>query len=622
MKKIGIILDYYHNITILSLVERLQLECEHEGYQLIIFEGRPVDMSDDVIKGYHSVYSTIQKNSLDGLIVVSLSLINQDSIEKLNSFLVQLQMPVVTIGRRIGKFPVVQTDNFSGITSVFQHLYSHNKRKIAFVTGDIRQKDGLDRLNQYIKLLREYNMNINEDLIYYGNFMKKAGQDAAIKFREKIKSNEIDSIIFSNDSMASGALDTFKTMGIRCPEDIAITGYDNVSWTALCEPPLTTVSQNYAEMAVQVFALLQQCMLEKPVEYTTLVAASLVVRRSCGCDCIQLQFDNEGLTGMSVEEIFFSEQIQTYEIQLLLARLQQTLVYHGIQDFVIVSYPKPLLFDNFYTLNLPEYSNIMFALLDGEIVDTETTFPSYQILPDVLLEKMNAGALIIKPLFFAREIFGYCAAPCVKDNDRLLSEVRLYLSEHIKGAMLLQEHIDMETRLNETLEELKLVNNKLSILSNRDELTGLYNRRGFFLESASYLKENLKDYYLLIYIDMDNLKNINDNFGHEEGDIAITMVAKLLTESVRENDIVCRQSGDEFIVFIKEAKKEMISFFESRFTEKIARMNEDSSKAYEVNFSWGFVYANRCESLDDCLHVADERMMASKKEKKAATHEL
>ncbi len=618
MKKIGIILDYYYNVTILSLVEQLNKDCKREGYQLIVFEGRPFDILEKVIIGYHSVYSIIQTKSLDGLILVSHTITNPNNIERVNNFLVKLDIPVVTIGRKIGNFPVVQTDNISGIAEAFHHLYhKHNKRKIAFVSGDLRQTDGLERYEQYIKVLQEHNLKINEDVIFYGAFMKKSGYDAAIKFSDKIRAKEIDSIIFSNDGMAKGAMDAFMTLGIQCPKDVAITGYDNISWAALCEPPLTTVSQNYEEMADRVFSLLQQCMLQNPVNEITYIPSTLVIRKSCGCENTQPQFANEGLTGIDVDGTLFSEQIQTYEMKLLLSRLKEALVYNGILDFVMVSYPKPLFFESFDTLQLPDSSSISFALIDGEQVEIEKEFVSSKLLPDSLIEKMNTNALIIKPIFFANEIYGYCAAPCSASKDRMLSEVRLYLSDHIKGARLLQEHIDMETRLNNTLEELKIVNSRLSILSNRDELTGLYNRRGFFLESSTYLKADMKDNYLIIYIDMDNLKNINDNFGHEEGDIAINMVATLLSESVREGDIVCRQSGDEFIVFIKEAKKEMISFFEKRFTEKIEKLNQDSKKPYKVDFSWGFVYANRCNNLDECLRDADEKMMQSKKEKKA-----
>jgi len=97
---------------------------------------------------------------------------------------------------------------------------------------------------------------------------------------------------------------------------------------------------------------------------------------------------------------------------------------------------------------------------------------------------------------------------------------------------------------------------KLNNLSQTDELTGLYNRRGFIslTRSSLELAQRMGKSGLLFFIDMDGLKVINDSYGHEEGDIAIKEIANILRSAFRKSDIVARLGGDEFTVFTTDTR--------------------------------------------------------------------
>ena len=88
-------------------------------------------------------------------------------------------------------------------------------------------------------------------------------------------------------------------------------------------------------------------------------------------------------------------------------------------------------------------------------------------------------------------------------------------------------------------------------LALRDELTGLYNRRGFFalIEHQLKLAKRKKTGMFLLYADLDDLKSINDTWGHREGDVALIETAKILRKNYRESDVIARIGGDEFVVF-------------------------------------------------------------------------
>ena len=115
-------------------------------------------------------------------------------------------------------------------------------------------------------------------------------------------------------------------------------------------------------------------------------------------------------------------------------------------------------------------------------------------------------------------------------------------------------------------------------------------------------------------IDIDNLKYINDKFGHNEGGYAINTVAKAL-EFISENGEICaRFGGDEFIVAGSYDSDEYRSNYEKRFNDYLEYFNENTTKPYEVRASFGMVVDefNGVNNIDDLIKIADERMYARK----------
>jgi len=153
-----------------------------------------------------------------------------------------------------------------------------------------------------------------------------------------------------------------------------------------------------------------------------------------------------------------------------------------------------------------------------------------------------------------------------------------------------------------------------------DELTGLHNRRGFVSmgEHAISLVEREKRELILVFVDLDGMKDINDKFGHKNGDGAVEDVALLLRQTFRKSDILARIGGDEFAV-IAHAKhhtdKEQIL---RRLLENLRALNEQARRPYELSLSVGFAHYDalqRC-TLDDLLERADAAMYEDKRLKK------
>ena len=156
-------------------------------------------------------------------------------------------------------------------------------------------------------------------------------------------------------------------------------------------------------------------------------------------------------------------------------------------------------------------------------------------------------------------------------------------------------------------------------LSLRDQLTQLYNRRGFYLlaEQGLRIATRAREEFFLLFIDMDNLKIINDSLGHEAGSELIGEMGRLITDSFRETDIVGRLGGDEFVVAGNGGADDLRNAL-ARLDDYTARNNAEPGRTFPLSFSRGFVTTStlNTESLQDLLHRADVLMYEAKRTKK------
>src|SRR4030042_3046341 len=160
---------------------------------------------------------------------------------------------------------------------------------------------------------------------------------------------------------------------------------------------------------------------------------------------------------------------------------------------------------------------------------------------------------------------------------------------------------------------------KIRAMSVTDELTGLYNRRGFFTLAERELKiaNRYKKKMFLIYADLDNLKEINDTFGHLKGDMILIESAKLLRETFREADIIARIGGDEFVVVLIDITEVDAETAISRLRKNIDIHNEKKPHGYKFSISTGIACYDPefPSSIIELLDNADKSLYEQKRYK-------
>jgi diguanylate cyclase (GGDEF)-like protein/PAS domain S-box-containing protein len=158
---------------------------------------------------------------------------------------------------------------------------------------------------------------------------------------------------------------------------------------------------------------------------------------------------------------------------------------------------------------------------------------------------------------------------------------------------------------------------ELEAMALSDQLTGLYNRRGFFTLAPRELKraERSAKGLLLFFADVDGLKEINDRFGHEEGDRALSAAAKILTQTFRGSDVISRIGGDEFAVLVTDTDETLMEKMLLRLYRLINNFNGRKAARYKLAISIGHAFCNprNPATLDELISQADQRMYRMKK---------
>lgn len=599
---------------------------------------------------YWAGTTLIESKSIDAVIIVSSFFVSSVPVDLFSSWIRGLAgKPVVSIGAKLDlpNSCTLITECRTVFRELIKHLVEkHGCKKIAFMSAnDTISEEARERFEAYKEMLVENNLPYDEKLVFDGNFTTGSAETAMSEFKSK-EDIPFDAIVCANDLMAVGVYNAMAKIGVSVPEDLIVTGYDNSIHAHMIEPTMTTISTQIFDQGYTSAELIYKKMMGEVVEDTIKLPLKSLYRQSCGCvpksDVLTNYITDDGeivkrenafmshslsehLTNNEDKKNIYSllDVLQVSEtLHDLFHRFKQILFTVDIRRMAVVLYDEPVENLKNDTFVLPEEVELSLVLdreNEVEIISPGVRFnPHETILPENIFNT-DFDEYVMAPIFFGEKQYGYFI---LKFGQKNYYQNNIYIKalcnaiassfEYTKK----QEENVILTNLNKNL---VTDNDKLSETSKTDELTRVYNRRGFLLAGNQImaLTQTMVKSGTVFFCDIDGLKTINDQYGHHIGDIAIKCVARALRESFRLNDVIGRLGGDEFAVMSAEIS---LSQYEEKYEKVLAKCKALSKKEklpFEVSVSIGAVeFTSRDRDLQALLKKADEQQYIVKKERK------
>lgn len=610
--------EYQHNI--ISGINKTARKYRFNVSYFAAFGGMIKSKRFDI--GEYRIFDLVNFSNFDGAILMTNTINDPDNKEKIIIRAKESGIPVVVFDDdSCPDFYNVSIDNSSPMEELVRHIIQiHGATVVNYISGPLTNPEALCRYNAFRDVMVENGLKIDPRRIYYGSFRPQDGKDAVEAFA--ISGLKLpDAFICANDAMALTTMSTLEKLGYKVPDDVIVTGFDSTYNARNFSPSLTTVKRPLTKSGVTACEILYDIFNGGNPPKNTSLSAKAVLSESCGCS------DNVSDDIISYKKTTYnrieSANINISRLNRLTAALADTetpaellnaienLVEElGCEKFSLcltegwLDSADPLTEDN------SSYAKFMTAPLiwDNGQHKSVSVFPSSSIYP----EKFRTGGNIsyFLPLHFREKCLGYY----ILSNGELPKETLLChtMAMNISNSI---ENICKLHRLNKAMDEL----NKLYVV---DPLCNIYNRNGFirivddiFRDCAANQKQ-----IMLSFIDMDGLKYINDNYGHNEGDFAIQRLASIISDCCTNGSVCARFGGDEFVIFTSNATDETAERLERCFNAKIDSINAIIQKPYELSASIGSIVstARADDTLYSLIKLADEKMYEVKKMRKNA----
>ncbi len=682
---------------------------------------------------------------LDGLIMTTASTINFVSLESVITMLAQYQgIPIVSISYPLENTYNILMDNEKGIRDIMTHLIDvHGFTDIIHLAGPKWSLEAQARAKAFLYMLQQNGLIKDNKRIIRANFTRNAGKAAALamlKDYEKLP----QAVVCCSDEVAFGFSKELEAHGLRIPDNITVTGFDNVIWSRFATPSISTVDQPLDEMMSRALGILIDITEGKSQPQNHLFAPKLVIRESCSCRgikkdiidvknrldaiadlpfetaesdeaifkvnrnliirtiksmlgnsndlpkgvdrflsaifealaadfctngapfqlsvaverfyiwahrpytedlewktldftieailrnlfpapekrqfldyfCLQFVYDLEMITRKIYNRDLFNQYdltilgnriinqfsaVTTYEQMLLTFRANCELLNFKECYCCLLETPMPL--NGFYDIHEVRNITMVFGKCQQEIFE-EVKFTTETMLPPEMTRIGLGQNLAYFSLNSGSLLYGYFACDLDDMLQPLASTVRQQLSSILA-------RLDLLGKLEEDTQNIMRI-------SLHDALTGLLNRRGFFEEGQRILLEALekKQEMVLLFGDMDNLKGINDTYGHQSGDMALKSTALCLKDALREGDIVSRFGGDEFALLLRgKDNAKNIGLVLTRIRSHFEQFNRISTMPFDINVSFGYAIKPKDErkDLETMIEEADHRLYVEKK---------
>ena len=574
--------------------------------------------------GEVSIYNLIDYTRFDGALLMTNTFGDKEIRTRILERVRNAHIPTVIFeSHEFPEFYDIRIDNFSVMKKLVEHIIQfHGAKVINFVSGPLPNPEGKARYDAFRAAMEENGAPIDEERIYYGAFKSYDGKLAVDDFVAS-KKELPDAFICANDSMALTVVSSLEKLGYKVPDDVMVTGFDNTFNSRNSSPAVTSVNRPLYKAGYQAAEVLLNVIngIEQPHSIT--LEAAPVFSESCGCrseehdDLIAYKKVTYRRTEVTNRNILMINRLTAGLAETETASECYDVIEKVIGEIDCEKFQLCLSEDwqdDYSSESIPEtneyYSECMSAPLiwdKGERRKVER-FHSNEMFPEGFEERGCVNYFL--PLQYSDRCLGYY----IFTN----SEFPTYSLLCHTLTMILSNSLENIRKLF----HLNKVNAELKRLYVIDPLCNIYNRNGFYNHADDIFNKCVAEgrQIMISFIDMDGLKYINDNYGHNEGDFAIQRLANTISSCCGQGCICARFGGDEFVYFDPNANNSAADSLSRKINKSLESLNKLIQKPYDISASIGSVItvAQKDDTLFSVIKMADDKMYEVKKKKKAA----
>ena len=598
-KKIAVFISALYEDMVRETVDGLLSAAYGENMKLLFFTSfadnhtsRNYDRYQDYDIGDFVVYLLPDLQEYDALISFD-TYMTGSFMEPINQLKKAAPCLVITMGAvKEGTYSIVN-DQDQSFAELIEHLMTaHGCRDFVHVAGPCERSFCMERIQIFKNTLAAHGLPCGDDRIFFGTLRPECGEEVIeeilTSYAARDGKKRPDAIVCVNDYTAIGVIQALEERGFQVPQDVIVTGYDDILRAQFNEPSITTSAQPFFRVGQTGMETLKRLLRGESAKPVSAVPGKLCLRQSCGCelpnvykkDMIRekyirtvtnlesLALSNTnlilgGATDKTVEDIF--NEIEEGCLRETGFKNAVLCLIHGWDQKKLIKDRSSLKDESF---------DVVCGIFHGQPIIRQR-LPKGQLLPS---EMMNDDKpYYIFPVHHLQYFLGYFIVdPELKELGQL----------HIKSWLVSISAVLVNWFLrNELTNSVK----ELEYLYQTDMLTGLYNRRGYYRFFETYYKECLAagTELAVFLIDMNNMKKINDRYGHAEGDFCLCTLADAMRKAAQHEEICVRTGGDEFVVLAKNYSQDLEESYMRRVREQIGQMIKSSEKNYQITVSIG-----------------------------------
>ncbi len=621
-KKIAVCGNGWNYDTLHEALLGIREYAEKEDFDIFVFLSfASYSEHKTLMQGELNIYKLMDPKEYDGIIVFSTALNSVETVISICKEAKECGVPVVSIGMELDGISSVCVSNDEGMRELVEHLIEkHNVKRVTYIGGTPDHVDSMARLDVTRKTLEAHGLKLDDADIKYGKWTSRYTYMAVDEVCDS-ENGLPDAFICANDIMAMAACTELESKGYLVPQDVIVTGFDNCRDGKDFYPALSTVEQNYREIGYKACRIIFDELCGNKETVRELVNSRFACGESCGC---------KGEKDYAAMHIAYCRKLfkKNSDAKLLEQNergMQQWLAdtpsYSALKETLSRHYLNSHQFEGkgFYIcINKEYFEDVMLsekelwakgkssgietliALKDDKIIE-DAKVNAVTIVPEYCKNEGEQHIYFVMPMHYFENNYGYVV---LTDFTYLTNENMLYPY---------MEKLQQSIRLMRT-------NLRLRTLHDRDQLTGLYNRFGYENKALLLYRESIekKTDMMVMFVDINYMKNINDVFGHLHGDNAIRTVAAAIKANVSNDAVPVRFGGDEFLIIEHDCDRAKAEQIRRGILEYLEEKNSEKSAPYDISVSIGFTVTDPVDhpdvGLSEYIRDADRLMYEIKKE--------